>query len=655
MKKNVFQLFTENAIPILAGLGTLVSIIAGISNIGKLMGYRLGSILLCIVCLTWLLLIHMMEKGKIKWIIKGGHTARIKKPGFRINLGYFSIVLILIGYISYDFYKNGPYSSNSQNQVSKIVFDPKDPYFKVLILPWQKECMLNGKTYDIGLVLKNRLEDMVRKDSVSLHVYYLSDSSDYNNFNKDSFNTLMKFHNANMIIHGYYSFSECEGSNSDKICYMYQTNFMRMGVETTNNAYEMHDMHGLEDIREGAGQESIDFIIHWVAAMSEFQNRNFARSIELFKKIKAYELNQDILFQLSNCYYYMNDREDFKSMLEKVLQINPHHEEASIHMSIVLMEEGKFDLARERLEKVQALHSKNISVLRDLCLVWRSLKDTVRSDMYYRQFISVVPECDTNFKILGAFYKDLKKYPKSKEYYEKALNVCSKHVGDWCDLGCAYLLLGDSVKAKPYFEIALEKDKRSVTTLYSLGVLFHREKDYIRAGEYLHRAEAIAPRSDAILIALGNNCQSSDQKENAVGYFEKVLTDKPNMVPVLYNAAVLYLQLKKYDKANAYLDRLTGYDPDNIRILNSIAYLCADKDNYSQAEVYYKRLLKLSPGNGAVLYNLASMSAYQHKQVAALKFLSRAITSMPNLKKTAKKDKAFDCIRAEKEFNNITD
>jgi len=187
-----------------------------------------------------------------------------------------------------------------------------------------------------------------------------------------------------------------------------------------------------------------------------------------------------------------------------------------------------------------------------------------------------------------------------------------------------------------------------------MGILLHRDKEYIKAGEYLKRAENIGPVSEELLFALGSNYEALNKNDTALAYFEKVLAVSPNMISALIKAAVLNMQLKRNEHADKYLDRLVNYSPGDTRLLNSIAYLCADRENYSRAEIYYKRLLRLIPGNGAILYNLDSMSGYQHNKAKALELLSQALISMPALKKSAKMDRAFECIRTERKFCLIT-
>src|SRR5688572_13973371 len=299
MKKPIYQVIMENAIPFLLILTTAATALDSITRALGFLNYKTGLALLVIAYGSYTLFIYKLEKGKIKWRTRDGQMVRLKKLGVKSDIFCISIILLLSAYTAHDFAKNSPYFKKQELAVEEEpVFNPDDRDFKLLILPWQQECNYNGKQYDIGFVLKQRLDDLSIKDTIHLHTVYLNNIVMSKNFNNDSAYALMRYHNADHILYGNQSLGQCEGNGSDKICYKYLTNPRRSELQDAHakqDEYKMIDFHGYDDIRNGAGLENSDYVIYWIAAMSEMNKQNYPRAIRMFEKIQGYQGEEAVL------------------------------------------------------------------------------------------------------------------------------------------------------------------------------------------------------------------------------------------------------------------------------------------------------------------------------------------------------------------------
>lgn len=661
MKKPVFQHITEIAV-YLFGLGDIIGFINSVANDSQFINYKAGILLIGIILLIWGILIIMIDKGMVKWVTKEGQTWKVKKLGFKTDILFFGLMIILAIQSGVDFYKSKRNVQTEQTaqskpiapvlHVKKPVFDAYSTAFKILILPWNRECLLEDKKYDIGYVLSRRLEELSKQRHINIQVRYVTDSI-HSIIDADFARKLMYNQHADQVLYGSYSLSECEGGAPDKICFNYQTNPKQWQLKErhANERYVMSNLpHGLDDIRNGTGQEDIEYVIYWIAAMSVMRDQNFPKAVELFTSIKDYKDKAPVLFQISNCYHFMKDDANTKAFLGKALQLDPTHIEATVHYSGLLVKDGKTELASKQLARVLTYMPDDLSVLRDLVLFYRGIKDTAKSDMYLRKFLELTPDKPGSYKDLGYIYREVKNFSKSKEYYEKAIRECARHPYDNAVLGEAYMLTGDSLQAKPYFEQALALDPNYASALYNMGILFKREKNYSQAGHYLERAIKANPYNHEALLALGNNYRTINKNQEAVRYYEKALEISPNEIIALIDVAAIYMELNQFDKANKHLDKFVSYYPDSEEILNSAGNLCMSWKNFKQAEVYFKKILKLSPGHAGALYSLASVSGYQHKQANVIQYLSKALKLVPALKEYAKKDLAFEWLTEKKDF-----
>ena len=99
-------------------------------------------------------------------------------------------------------------------------------------------------------------------DTLNLITHYFNDSLNFENFNEKQADSLMKYHHANQIIYGYYSLRQCEAGDSDKICFNYLTDADRwnLGKKQFKTDYVMIDMAGIDALRNGVGQEDIEYV-----------------------------------------------------------------------------------------------------------------------------------------------------------------------------------------------------------------------------------------------------------------------------------------------------------------------------------------------------------------------------------------------------------
>ena len=97
------------------------------------------------------------------------------KRGWWFRVIVFIFITIPSFYLLYKgLYTDFTYTSNSTSiKKSSPIFDSTDNRFKILILPFNKDCIYEGGKYDIGLVIKNRLDSLKRSDSLSINVHYL--------------------------------------------------------------------------------------------------------------------------------------------------------------------------------------------------------------------------------------------------------------------------------------------------------------------------------------------------------------------------------------------------------------------------------------------------------------------------------------------------
>ncbi len=162
-------------------------------------------------------------------------------------------------------------------------FTKSDTRFKVLILPFKQLC---DDKRDVGEVIKSRLMELDKSDTLNIALYYANIAIS-NNFTDDSAAYYMQYHHADFVIYGQYQDKNCGGKGKDEYCINYQTSpewTKSMDEKNSRNTSNGMQMGNLEDIRNGALTTNIEFVVYYVAGVAQYNQANYLKSIAHYSK-----------------------------------------------------------------------------------------------------------------------------------------------------------------------------------------------------------------------------------------------------------------------------------------------------------------------------------------------------------------------------------
>lgn len=536
---------------------------------------------------------------------------------------------------------------------TRPLFDRNDKRFKILILPWVKQCMYEGKEYTIGQLLRERFDILNRQEALNLSVAYMGDSVKLDYVTPEMADSLMKYHNADHVFYGAYSFKECEGTSTDKISFHYRTNYESWAITTivgeTDN--EMVDFHGQRDLREGSGYEPVDYVLHWGAALGEMKAKRHTKAIAQMQLIPGLEGKASMLFQLGTCYYSIKDYTNSRINNEKAFKLDSSFTEAAIHIGVALAGEHEYTAAVKQLEAVVKKDPMNSEALGNLGRLYKAMGDTAAANICFdKQLYDIKLDSEHNLAYAARIYHDKCDYRKAVFYYDKSLRMHVNHPERWVGLALSYNQLKDTVGAVYCFERALSMDSANQTAWYQLGMIAFHKKERHKAQQYLDKAVQLNPFNDQGWAMLGLNSFNLSQTEKAKSCLEKAYQIEPKAYTTLYWSFSVYNSLKDYTKAKHYLEVLVKMYPSQSTFWNDLGVVNGHLDNYQEAITCFKKTLQGLPDNGGVYYSLASISSCQRNKKNALNYLSRAIVLDSSVRKFVNSDKSFDWMRDSKEF-----
>src|SRR5690606_7539366 len=137
---------------------------------------------------------------------------------------------------------------------------------------------VEGKSYDAGFIIQDRLEKIAETSNLKINTYYLQDI-DHINFTFNNAEDLRKYHNADIVIFGNLVTQDCS-SRGNQICLNYQLDERYYMDQKQKNNYVKGNV---DDLKEGYVQNELEEIIFILTTLSQIgysQDSNLAKYIK---------------------------------------------------------------------------------------------------------------------------------------------------------------------------------------------------------------------------------------------------------------------------------------------------------------------------------------------------------------------------------------
>ena len=183
-----------------------------------------------------------------------------------------------------------------------------------------------------------------------------------------------------------------------------------------------------------------------------FEERKYDQALQYLEKA-AIEKNEyaDIFNMLGLIYYYNERYSDAILSFERALAINPDYTEASLNLSVVYNELGKFDKGKGAYEQAKASRKESSTYL----------------DPYVKGRVANMHAA------LGVIYKDMGVYVEAVAEFKKALALRPEFVDIKTELGVAYRDMKDFDNAVRELLEAVKLKKDCAMPRIQLGLTYY--------------------------------------------------------------------------------------------------------------------------------------------------------------------------------------
>ena len=137
---------------------------------------------------------------------------------------------------------------------------------------------------------------------------------------------------------------------------------------------------------------------------------------------------------------------------------------------------------------------------------------------------------------------------------------------------------------------------------YSRSLVFMDESDYESAVSILAPVSETFSNIFSVQYILGLCYSRIKMNDEAIDFYNRALTIRPNSINVLHSIAILYDDIGEWVKSDKIYDQLIDNDPKDAQAFNNYAYSLVERNkDLKRALVYAKKAVELEPKNPSYL------------------------------------------------------
>lgn len=334
-------------------------------------------------------------------------------------------------------------------------------------------------------------------------------------------------------------------------------------------------------------QETLEYIKQ---AFDLKKQQCYKQAIEmLYKALELESDNVEILFQLGELYFLLNNFSRSIHYLEKVISINPGHIETLEILEKIYLYSKDFSSALSTAEKILTLKNNSQNIINFIDIVslsgnLKKIKDFETSN-----------DDNVLYHIANAYYEN--KYPKdAQEKLEEALKINPENEDALVLLGKIYFDKSDFEKAKNIFN-TFPKTSDNPEVLNYLGLFAIEDLKFIDAIKYFSKAFNIDKKNGKYAYNLGNAYFYNGWIKEASESYLQAIRIEPENYGYRYSLAYLYFEAKMFDKAQSEVDYILENDENyhQAHVLNAL--LKFEKKDFLGAKSELEMTMKLSDDN----------------------------------------------------------
>lgn len=303
--------------------------------------------------------------------------------------------------------------------------------------------------------------------------------------------------------------------------------------------------------------ENNEQILNCITQSFELKRQGYYKqAIELLYKALSIENNNvEILSQLGELYFLLENYERALQYIEKTLAIQSNHFECLKVLRQIYLKQQDYEKVRE---------------------VSKTLFDNIKSSetvVFYINALTLLKEYDAINEL--EIPDDLK---DEKVYFELAKSAYSRK---------------EIAQSIEYLKQAVQIAPKNVEILTFLGELFYNKLDLMSSESVFETIEQIEV-TDKCMYYKGLFALEAEKFEESIAYFQKALALNSSNPDYIFGLANAYYLNGWIEEAISFFNTAIARSPENLEYIYALAYLYYRSKNFERAQINVNKILKIN-------------------------------------------------------------
>lgn len=284
--------------------------------------------------------------------------------------------------------------------------------------------------------------------------------------------------------------------------------------------------------------------------------------------------------------------EDFITDSIRMDSLNP---DLYVNRARINLTNERVSSAIQDINKALSLEKENIDALLVLADIYYALGDENNILLTLNKACEYAP-LDTRPIIKLAELSFLQGNSQlANAYVDKALEMDRFNPRAYFMRGVIALANNDTVNALKYYMTARVQQEDFIDPIIQIAHIYAAQGDTL-AKSFFKEAINLSPGDYSLYYDYAMYLQDNGYPEEALSYYDTLLTVIPNNPNFIYNKGYVYfVYLNDNDKALEYFNKALEYEPGSVNALFNKGRVYEEMGNYIEARRIYLQILKNNP------------------------------------------------------------
>lgn len=329
----------------------------------------------------------------------------------------------------------------------------------------------------------------------------------------------------------------------------------------------------------------------------------YKQAIEmLYKALSIENSNIEILSQLGELYFLLENNERALQYIERTLAIDPKHVDCLKLLRKIYLAEKKYDKVNEvskTLFEISKTPTTAVAYLNSLNLVgdYAAIDEFVVDDELKDEYV---------YFELAKASNSRKNTEKTLEYLKAAVQLAPKNIEILTFLGELFYRKSDLMNAESVFE-TIAKIEKTDKCMFYFGLFALEAEKFEESISYFQKAVALNPSNSEYIFNLANAYYLNGWIDEAVSFFKTAIAREPENVEYIYALAYLYYRNNEFDKAKSQADKILKVMQDYVPAKVLLALIKLQTGDVLGAQLDLEKCVTLESDDDFALFALAKI------------------------------------------------